>query len=437
MKTFTLLFLLITIISVCLSRPHHDVGGGGFTLDLIHRDSQLSPLYNPANAPLDRLQNAFLRSISRASRLLRRAGFASKIEADISGVMGEYLMEIQIGTPPVQVVGVADTGSDLTWAQCQPCKYCYKQTGPPFLVPSSSSTYESLSCESKPCLSLSDNQLFCDANNLCHYKMGYGDRSYSLGDLATDTFWFGPTPLKNVVFGCGHENNGTFSEGASGIVGLGGGSLSIVNQLSSIIQGKFSYCLIPYFSETTNQTSKIHFGSEANISNPNVVSTPLIKKDPPTYYYVTLESILVGNNNVSKKQSSSKNEVHEGNIIIDSGTTLTFVPREFYSDLSSRLIEAIEGESVPDPQGMFEICYKDLNIEKVPNVTFRFTGAEVVVPPVYTFLAVQKGISCFTVVPSDDMAIFGNLLQRNLLVGFDLVNQKVSFSPTDCTTNMQ
>ena len=39
----------------------------------------------------------------------------------------EYLMELAIGTPPVPFVALADTGSDLTWTQCKPCKLCFPQ----------------------------------------------------------------------------------------------------------------------------------------------------------------------------------------------------------------------------------------------------------------------------------------------------------------------
>jgi hypothetical protein len=39
-------------------------------------------------------------------------------------------MELAIGTPPVPFVALADTGSDLTWMQCQPCKLCFAQGTP-------------------------------------------------------------------------------------------------------------------------------------------------------------------------------------------------------------------------------------------------------------------------------------------------------------------
>ena len=431
MKTLALIFVLINISS-CLAKPNHI--NGGFSLDLIDRDSPQSPLYNPAYSQFDRLKNAFQRSTSRAFHLSKRAGFTSNnasIDVNISAAFGEYLMLIKIGTPPVKVVGIVDTGSDLTWAQCKPCVNCYKQVTP-LLVPSNSSTYRALSCQSKGCKALDENQLPCDSSNKCHYQLGYGDLSRTTGNLAVDTFWFGSTPVKNVIFGCGHDNGGIFEEDASGVIGLGGGPVSIIKQLDSAIKGKFSYCLIPYSNNNTNQTSKIHFGTHANIAGPNVVSTPLIKKDPSTFYYLTLESMLVGKHNVSTQFTLSPKE---GNIIIDSGTTLTYVPVEFYVDLIDAITKVIGNGNVERPILDFDYCYKNLNLDRVPSVTFRFTGADVVVPPENMFFETEMGVSCLALTFSreDGFPIFGNLSQRNMLVGYDLVNRKVSFKPTDCT----
>ncbi|GJW76148.1 aspartic proteinase CDR1-like protein [Tanacetum coccineum] len=355
MKTLALVLVFVLInISSSLSKPNQI--NSGFSLDLIDRDSPQSPFYDPTYAQLDRLKNAFLWSTLRAFRLSKRAGFTSKdasIDVDISAASGEYLMMISIGTPPVKVFGIADTGSDLTWAQCKPCKNCYKQVGP-LLVPSNSSTYRSLSCQSKGCKALDKDQFSCDSKNICHYKMSYVDRStFTIKDLAVDTFWFGPTPVINVVFGCGHDNEGTFKKDASGIVGLGGGPLSIINQLQSVINGKFSYCLIPY--SNNQKTSRIHFGTHANVVGANVVSTPLIKKDPSTFYYLTLESISVGEHKASAKGSLYKIPAEKGNNIIDSGTTLTYIPDEFYSDFIANITNVI-GLGFDMPQWGFDFA---------------------------------------------------------------------------------
>ncbi|GKA74253.1 aspartic proteinase CDR1-like protein, partial [Tanacetum coccineum] len=153
----------------------------------------------------------------------------------------------------------------------------------------------------------------------------------------------------------------------------------------------------------------------AKMRRPNVVSTPLIKKDPSTFYYLTLESMLFGKHNVSSEGPLSPKE---GNIIIDSGTTLTYVPAEFYHDLVKRITKVI---GIGIIEMGFEFCYKNLNLNRVPSVTFRFTGADVEVPPENMFLEIEKGVSCLALVYSyDGLALFGNLSQRDMLVGYDL-----------------
>ncbi|CAN1233772.1 Aspartic proteinase CDR1 [Linum perenne] len=103
-------------------------------------------------------------------------------------------MNISIGTPPFQILGILDTGSDITWTQCKPCSKCYTQKGALF-NPTFSTTYKTVSCPSNACASLHLDGAFCTGGNdsVCHYRVGYSDRSHTIGDLALDTLTLGPT----------------------------------------------------------------------------------------------------------------------------------------------------------------------------------------------------------------------------------------------------
>lgn len=165
--------------------------------------------------------------------------FKSDIQTPLVPDDGDYLVNLSIGIPPVQILGVASTGSDLIWIQCKPCKKCYNQTLPVF-DPHRSTTYQNLSCDSNP---------------TCEYSYLYGDGSYTKEVLAAETLTLGinqPVSLPNVVFGCGHDNKGTFHRLVSGVIGLGGGQLSSVSQMVQSVRRKFSYCLVPS-SYTSNQ----------------------------------------------------------------------------------------------------------------------------------------------------------------------------------------
>nr|XP_009589289.1 aspartic proteinase CDR1-like [Nicotiana tomentosiformis] len=441
----TLVFLAFFHLSLvsCRKIISHR-GENGFTLDLIHRDSPLSPFYNPSNTPSKRLRNAFHRSFSRAS-FFKKSSFASAndtIQSDIEPIPGEYLMKISIGTPPVKIVAIADTGSDLTWTQCMPCANCFQQTTPIF-DSKQSSTYKTVGCNAEECTSLGTSS--CVRGNICEYQMSYGDQSQTIGDLAFDKFTFPSTSgnnvsIPNVVFGCGHDNSGTFNNYTSGIIGLGGGEVSIINQLDKQIKGKFSYCLIPIplQSSISNATSHINFGDSATVSGPNVISTPLIKKEPSTFYYLNLKGISVGDKIVDFKSpnitSSAAGDDGLGNIIIDSGTTLTLLPSEFYSSLESTLVDSINATRWDDPSGTFGLCYESENgTIDAPKIVAHFTDADLELSPSTTFAEVEEGFVCLTIVPVEEVAIFGNLAQANFLIGYDLVANRVSFQPTDCT----
>ncbi|XP_016557742.2 aspartic proteinase CDR1-like [Capsicum annuum] len=435
---FDFLHLCIFLTLFLLSFFHLSLGSSrksvsGFTLDLIHHGSLLSPFHNPSNTLSERLQNAFDRSFSRASFLKEKSD--NSIQTTVIPKRGEFLMKISIGTPPVDTLVIVDTGSDLTWTQCEPCVDCFKQLIPIF-NPKNSSSYKTIGCENKIC-DREEGFLTCnDKNNTCIYEV-YKDQSHTI-----ETFRFASTSGKNVsipdiAFGCGRSNGGMFINATSGFIGLGRGNLSIVNQMHQEIKGKFSYCLIPFEISSTNPnaTSHINFGDNAVVSSPGVVSTPLFTKVESTLYRLNLTAISLGNKRVEYIFSESSGN-HQGNTIIDSGTALTFIPDFFYASLEILLIHSINATRKDDPSGAFNLCYepKENGTIDVPKIVAHFTNADLELSPTSVFAKVADDLVCLTIMASnDENSIFGNLLQSSFLIGFDLVANTVSFKPTDCT----
>ncbi|MBA0574170.1 hypothetical protein Golob_001402 [Gossypium lobatum] len=409
---------------------------GGFSVELIHRDSPKSPFFNQLETTSERTINALWRSVARLNRFTPTYISKTGAQSDIRSNQGEYLMNISIGTPPFEILAIADTGSDLIWTQCHPCAHCYKQEVPLF-DPKSSYTYRKLPCSSRQCQTFPHHSCSIEANDTCLYSIFYGDKSFSNGDLAIDTITLGsstggPTiTLPKTIIGCGHNNEGSFSEKGSGIIGLGGGAVSLISQMSSLISGKFSYCLVPFSSESG--ISQIHFGTNAVVSGSGVVSTPLIKKPPEVFYFLTLEAISVDDDKLEFTGSSLGTS--EGNIIIDSGTTLTLFPQDFYSKLEASVASKIDAKRIDAPIESLRLCYEANRTDelRVPNITMHFRNADVKLSPLNTFLLVSEGISCFTFSSFQGLAIYGNLAQMNFLVGYDIENQAVSFKPTQCS----
>ncbi|XP_042519228.1 aspartic proteinase CDR1-like [Macadamia integrifolia] len=406
----SVIFVLAVVIIISLSNTDaiESNNGGGFTIDLIHSDSPLSPLYNPSKTSWQRWQNSFNRRINKHDA------------TDIIPDNGQYLVKLSIGTPPVEVHGILDAGSDLIWTQCAPCPGCYKQILPLF-DPTRSSTYKDLPCQNKICEELGPDP--CSRSKNCQYGYGYGSGGYSKGNLATDTFTFGSLVVPNTVFGCGHNNSDTFNERETGIIGLGMGSMSLITQLTSKLGFKFSYCLVPLSAPTV--MSKLTIGNEAVVSGGGTISTPLVVKPKDTFYYVTLNAMSVGNTRLPYDHGSK-----EGNLIIDTGVPPILIPTEFYNQLVAAVKGAISAQPLPN-KGT-QLCYAS-NTKIDVMITAHFTGADVQLKPVNTFVSTPDGSVCFAVNPDDKIAIYGNFAQMNFFVGYDLANKSVFFKPTDCT----
>ncbi|XP_075645568.1 aspartic proteinase CDR1-like [Castanea sativa] len=123
----------------------------------------------------------------------------------------------------------------------------------------------------------------------------------------------------------------------------------------------------------------------------------------------------------------------KGNIIIDSGTTLTYFPAEFYSKFESAVAEEINFERIDHPSHL--LCYNisDHDID-VPNITAHFSGADVKLNLTSTFFPITDDheLECLAF-QAGQQSIFGNLARSNVLVGYDRVEKTVSFKPMDCT----
>ncbi|CAK8561068.1 unnamed protein product [Lathyrus sativus] len=430
MSSSSFTILIFFFLSFVISFAH--ALNTGFSVELIHRDSLKSPLHQPTQNKYQHVVNSVRRSINRVDHFYKYP----RTDTPKSTVIhdnGEYLMAYSIGTPPFSVYGIVDTGSDIVWLQCKPCEDCYNQTTPIF-NPSKSSSYKNIPCPSKLCQSVRDTS--CNEQNFCEYAIKYGDKSHSRGDLSLETLTLDSNTGNSISFptsviGCGHSNTGTFHGAGSGIVGLGIGPVSLTTKLGSTIGGKFSYCLVPHALKS-NTTSILNFGDAAVVSGDGVVSTPLVKLNPPTFYYLTLEAFSVGSKRIELGRSFNGGE--KGNIIIDSGTTLTLLPDDVYVNLESAVAELVKLERVEDPGRFLSLCYRiKSNDYDFPIITAHFQGADVKLQSMSTFVFIDEDIVCLAFQSSKIGAIFGNLAQQNLLVGYDLQKNTVSFKPTDCT----
>ncbi|XP_047335652.1 aspartic proteinase CDR1-like [Impatiens glandulifera] len=371
-----------------------------------------------------------------------KAKRTNDIYTRITSTYSSYLMEISIGTPSVKQFVVPDTASEVTWTQCLPCVNCYKQNQIMFNSQNSSS-FKVLPCGSDQCKNLGGNRICNDfSESKCRYNISYVGNTSSLGELALETYTLGGTSIPNLVYGCGNNNRMSIKETTSGVFGLGSGPLSFIGQLGESFGRKFSYCLVQNVRRKftlRNVSSKLNFGTKAIVSGRGVVSTPLIIKPSSPLYYLTLEAISVNKLIIpftrrARSMEDGDDIIKKGNIFMDSGMPMTFLPRNMYQTLKDALKRRILGDIIIRPDYPWMLCYNNTKKFIVPFVTFHFDGGANLSLPSTSIFSQGDGFSFLTMAPSNKAAIFGNFLQMNFLIGYDIDIGKVFFKPTDCSS---
>lgn len=344
---------------------------------------------------------------------------------------GNYVVSVGLGTPTKYLTLVFDTGSDLTWTQCQPCtKSCYDQQDPIF-NPSSSSSYGNISCNSAQCSQLSSatgNAPACSIST-CVYGIQYGDQSFSIGFLAKEKLTLTPNDVfDNFFFGCGENNQGLFGKTA-GLLGLGRDAVSVVSQTSQKYGKYFSYCL------PTKSGSNGHLSFGKRGAPKNLVFTPLGRSKDGTFYYVNIVAIFVG----GKQMPINPSVFQQGGNIIDSGTVITRLAPTAYTALQNAFKQQMKHYPSAPGISILDTCYDFSNYTTVtiPKISILFSGnTKVDLAFLGVLVAVSQSQVCLAFAGNDadtDMGIYGNVQQQTFEVAYDVVAGKLGFGPGGCS----
>lgn len=414
------------------------------TLKVVHKHGPCSQLVqDSANVPTHSqlLEQDQSRVDSLHSRLSRRSSKGQNLETSKAKLpaksgaslgTGNYIVTVGLGTPRKDLSVIFDTGSDLTWTQCQPCASatsCYKQAEPMF-NPAQSSTYSNLTCDSAQCSQLTSatgNPPRCAATT-CVYGIQYGDQSFSKGFYGKERLTLTPTDVfDNFFFGCGQDNDGLFG-GAAGLLGLGRNQISLVSQTSTKYGRLFSYCLPP----TSSSTGYLSFGSGATSSTK---FTPLYPNSQnPSFYFIELTGISVG----GQKLAISPAVFSTAGTIIDSGTVITRLPPTAYSSLRSTFRQMMSQYPMAQPLSLLDTCYdfSKYSSVSIPKISLFFGGGTEVSLDVAGTVYGSKSQLCLAFAGNSDdgdVAIFGNRQQVTFAMVYDDAGKRLGFGQGGCS----
>ncbi|XP_010266605.1 PREDICTED: aspartyl protease family protein At5g10770-like [Nelumbo nucifera] len=354
---------------------------------------------------------------------------------------GNYIVSIGLGTPKQDFMVAMDTGSDLTWIQCQPCPNsptCYEQSGPTF-DPSKSSSYSGITCGSAECSHVYSATFYSPpCNSACIYEARYGDQSFSIGLFGRETLTLTPSDVfPGFQFGCG-QNNSLNGAAVAGLLGLGRTPVSLVSQTASTYGKIFSYCL----PRSKSSIGYLAFGDQTSAtSSSNVNYTQLIPNPDgyPNFYYVSLIGISVEGQRLAIDPSVFTTP----GTIIDSGTVVTRLPPSAYDALRSAFRQVMSESNYPlaPPISPYDTCYDlsgyNIDTVNVPSIVLHFDGdTDLQVDPFSGALAVlSESQACLAFAANRDdsqMVIFGNRQQRTFEVIYDVPGQRLGFAVGTC-----
>ncbi|KAL6146786.1 hypothetical protein ACLB2K_057463 [Fragaria x ananassa] len=375
---------------------------------------------------------------------------------------GEHIMKFSMGTPPIDIYAIADTGSDLLWTKCQPCFLCYKSKHALF-DRRKSSTFRNITCGARECRLVAERKPanyppnYCseDHEKPCVYHYSYADESYSEGLLVKETITMASTTgvvvaVEDIIVGCGIKNDvghNSATRNEMGMIGFGRGPLSFVSQIAPYVGGnRFSHCLVPASTDPIIE-SKIYFGNGSEVLGEGVVSTPLVDtKEFSNNYIVIAEGITVGNEFVSFN-SSKETMDKKYKMVVDSGTPLSIVPRHIFDPVITLVRKMVDPKLEPivvfeEEINLTRLCLNSTTIPEEPKVTIHFEGGgklQLMTDQLFYNEPEYDNRVCFAMVykdvedvTSDNYGFFGGHFQGNLLVGFDMDKKVASFKPTNC-----
>ncbi|CAJ2669325.1 unnamed protein product [Trifolium pratense] len=389
-------------------------------------------------------------SVLKAHDYRRQISLLTGVDLPLGGTgrpdsVGLYYAKIGIGTPSKDYYLQVDTGTDMMWVNCIQCKECPTRSnlGVDLTLYNikESSSGKLVPCDQELCKEINGGLLDgCNrnTNESCPYLEIYADGSSTAGYFVKDIVLFDQVAgdLKtasangSVVFGCGARQSGDLSssneEALDGILGFGKANYSMISQLSSSgkVKKMFAHCL--------NGVNGGGIFAIGHVVSPKVNTTSLLPDQP--HYSVNMTAVQVGHTFLNLSTDAFDEQRERKGTIIDSGTTLAYLPDGIYQPLVYKIISQQPDLKVQTNDEYTCFQYSGSVDDGFPNVTFYFQNG----------LSLKKGLWCIgwqnsgtQSGDSKNMTLLGDLVLSNKLVFYDLENQVIGWTEYNCSSSIK
>jgi hypothetical protein len=359
---------------------------------------------------------------SVASHLSKRA---STVSGSITNELTSYMINVTLGTPEQAVSLILDTGSSDLWVNEANSTLCSAKGN----QCASTGTYDSSS---------SSSYAFVNSE----FNITYADGSGAAGDYVTDTLHLGSSTLDAFEFGVAAT-----SSSAVGVMGVG----YTLNEAILEFQGTTTYNNFPlaltkaglinsnayslWLDDLAASTGSILFGgTNTDKFTGSLETVPIL---PESGYYVAFNIALTG---VTLESSTQNVSLTSSSLpaaaLLDSGTSLTYLPDDLVTDIYNELGVAY------DSSAGVGVCDCSLANQDV-SVVFTFSSPAIKVTMSELVLSdtssggvmgkrAQASQCVFGIAPAgDSQAILGDTFLRSAYVVYDLANNEISLAQTN------
>ncbi|CAL5206624.1 unnamed protein product [Lathyrus oleraceus] len=354
--------------------------------------------------------------------------------------LGYYTVSLNIGYPPKIYDLDIDSGSDLTWVQCDaPCNGCTKPREQLYKPKNNL-----VQCVDQLCAGVHlTSDYHCDTpNDQCDYEVEYADHGSSLGVLVRDyvplQFTNGSVLHPKIAFGCGYDqkySGPTSPPATTGVLGLGNGRTSVLSQLHSLglIRNVVGHCL-------SGRGGYLFFGDDF-IPSSGIVWIPMLPSSSEKHYSLGPAELLFNGKLTTVKGLE---------LIFDSGSSYTYFNSKAYHAIVDLVNNELKGKQLTrateDPS--LPICWKGAksfkSVTDVKNyfkpLALRFKkgkNLQMLIPPEAYLIVTKHGNVCLgildgTEVGLGDLNIIGDISLQDKMVIYDNERQQIGWISSDC-----
>ncbi|KAL1209212.1 Aspartyl protease APCB1 [Cardamine amara subsp. amara] len=366
---------------------------------------------------------------------------------------GLYFTRILVGKPEDRHYFHLDidTGSDLTWIQCDaPCASCAKGANQLYKPRKD----KLVTSTEHFCVEIQKNHMTEHSENYqqCDYEIEYADQSSSMGVLTKDEFHLklhnGSLAEMDIVFGCGYDQQGILLNTllkTDGILGLSRAKISLPSQLASqgIISNVVGHCL----ASDLNGEGYIFMGSDL-VPLHGMTWVPMLHHSHMEVYQIQVAKISYGNGMLSLDGENGR----VGKVLFDTGSSYTYFPNKTYSQLV-KSVEEVSGLELKrdETDKTLPICWKaKFLISSLSDVKRFFRpislqigskwliiSRKLVIQPEDYLIISDKGNVCLGILDGSSVhdgstIILGDISMRGHLIVYDNVKRRIGWMRSDC-----